>query len=165
MTTVREEEQYRKEYIIEVDRLYQRPTLRYYEQPGLQLGACHGSSQHRGRDGDLRSADRLQPLGECREALFTVVGDSPEALADVVKRLRTIVADAATDSIEALARTWHGSNRPDEGKPCALALVARNRSELREQLEFAGNALITEPSVRLGGSGVPDSYGRTQRHA
>ncbi|HVS39692.1 MAG TPA: beta-ketoacyl synthase N-terminal-like domain-containing protein, partial [Gemmataceae bacterium] len=83
------------------------------------------------------AADRLQPLGARGEALFVVEG-SDVAMTERLKRLRARL-DGSDDGIEADARAWFRHEQRAPNEPFAMALIARNRTELRSQLDWALN--------------------------
>jgi acyl transferase domain-containing protein/3-hydroxymyristoyl/3-hydroxydecanoyl-(acyl carrier protein) dehydratase len=98
---------------------------------------------------------RVQPLGPDQEALFVAEGASAADLADGLGRLRSAVAASPDQPLVAAARSWlaQSTGRPDA--PLAVALVARDRAELLEQVDAAREHLRREPEQRLPGPGVP----------
>jgi len=100
---------------------------------------------------DLDDATLRQPLGADREALFALEGDGPVALLSRLARLERFLSSA--EDLIALARQWHAENPAGPDSSHGLALVARNREELAQQLAYARRHLNEQPGERLGGNG------------
>ncbi len=81
-------------------------------------------------------ADRRQPLGPRDEALFVVEGRDSAALVHELERMLDRLAGPDA-GIEADARAWLRDHPGSPNEPLAVALVARDRTELRSQIEWA----------------------------
>ena len=68
----------------------------------LQVVLEEGPAEQR----SFNSADRIQPLGARREALFVIEADDGAGLRHELERLRTFAAQTAEADIEKLARSW-----------------------------------------------------------
>ena len=100
-------------------------------------------------------AERHQPLGAPEEGLFSVAGDSPRALIEAADRLQKFVMEGVGKGIDLLARQWQRLQPADWAMPLALALVARNRGELLDQLDFARTSIAEAPDRRIGNGDAP----------
>ena len=74
--------------------------------------------------------ERIAPLGAGTESLFSVTGDTPAELARGLDLLSLRATQTLDHDLALLARDWYGRAETAHQKPCALALVARNREEL-----------------------------------
>jgi len=94
-----------------------------------------------------------RPLGALDEGLFALEAYDVNGLLEKIDRLREFVAMAPGKGIEQLAVRWFREvgSTPD-GKLC-LAVVASNRSELLDQLEFAAQSMQQNPAGILGSNG------------
>ena len=98
-----------------------------------------------------RFADR--PLGALDEGLFALEADDANGMLEKLDRLREFAAMAPGNGIEQLAVRWlREVGRAPASRLC-LAMVASNRSELLDQLEFAAQAIQQNPSGALGSNG------------
>ncbi len=95
------------------------------------------------------AVERRQPLGPDPLALFTVFGDSPEALAAELKRLEGSLPDGP---VQAAARQWWAAQRPRQGR-LAVALVAASPDEARRAAAEARRHLKANPEQALDGPG------------
>jgi acyl transferase domain-containing protein/3-hydroxymyristoyl/3-hydroxydecanoyl-(acyl carrier protein) dehydratase len=125
---------------------------------GWEAGAC------------VERRDRLQPLGARREALFVVEGRDAHALREGLGRLRTHLDEAEGRPLGEAARRWHTGSPASLGAPLAVGLVARDRGELLEQIDFAQRSLArdaaqplpaTPPAFRDRVFYSPEPLGRT----
>ena len=89
--------------------------------------------------------DRLHLLGKHTEALFVIEGRDAHALLDGLGHLRSHLGALPDAALEALARSWHDKNPLAAALPCAVALVARDRPELVEQIDLAQRGLRDDP--------------------
>ncbi len=89
--------------------------------------------------------DRLHPLGKHTEALFAIEGRDARTLIDGLGRLRSHLGASPDASLEKLARGWHEKNPLSPALPLAVALVARDRVELVEQIDAAQRNLRDDP--------------------
>ncbi|HAH07368.1 MAG TPA: type I polyketide synthase [Elusimicrobia bacterium] len=99
------------------------------------------------------AAERRQPLGARREALFAVEEDTPPALVAGISNLRRWLKSQPADrGIEALARDWAAA-RPEgsQNRKLAVAFVPRTLEELSEQLALAERSLIQDPAAPIQG--------------
>ncbi|MEJ2198142.1 MAG: polyketide synthase, partial [Desulfuromonadales bacterium] len=94
-----------------------------------------------------------RPLGALDEGLFALEAYDVNGLLEKIDRLREFVAMAPGKGIEQLAVRWFREvgSTPD-GKLC-LAVVASNRSELLDQLEYAAQSMQQNPAGILGSNG------------
>ncbi|SNB46801.1 beta-ketoacyl synthase N-terminal-like domain-containing protein [Geobacter sp. DSM 9736] len=95
--------------------------------------------------------ERTLPWGFPAEAIFAVTANSPGELAATAKRLRSMAA--VGEDLTGLGRQWLKTHPNEASHPLALALVARSRGELIEQLDYALHSLEHEPQRRLGDNG------------
>jgi acyl transferase domain-containing protein/3-hydroxymyristoyl/3-hydroxydecanoyl-(acyl carrier protein) dehydratase len=93
--------------------------------------------------------DRLRPLGTNTEALFIIEGRDARTLIEGLGRLRSQMGAAPDASLEALARDWYEKNPLAPALPWAVALVARDRPELIEQIDVAQRGLRDDPTRPL----------------
>jgi acyl transferase domain-containing protein/3-hydroxymyristoyl/3-hydroxydecanoyl-(acyl carrier protein) dehydratase len=99
--------------------------------------------------------DRSRPLGSDAEALLVVEGPDPRGLIEGLGRLRQSLG-ATGAGVEALARAWLAENPQAPGAPRAVALVARGRDELLQQIDGAARHLARDPEQALPGpDGLP----------
>src|SRR6185369_14923879 len=70
-----------------------------------------------------------------------------------VQQLREFADSAAADTLLSLARQWYRWRPTDEAHPFAVAFVARDRAELREQLDWAARQLAESPRQALPAAG------------
>ncbi len=89
--------------------------------------------------------DRLHPLGKHTEALFVIEGRDARALLDRLGHLRSHLGALPDASLETLARSWYEQNPLASALPCAVSLVARDRPELVELIDFAQRSLRDDP--------------------
>jgi acyl transferase domain-containing protein/3-hydroxymyristoyl/3-hydroxydecanoyl-(acyl carrier protein) dehydratase len=117
--------------------------------------------------------DRLHPLGKHTEALFVAEGRDARALLDGLGRLRSRLGALPDASLETLARDWYEKNPLVPTLPQAVALVARDRLELVEQIDAAQRGLrddparpfVLRPALRDRVFHAPVPLGRTGRIA
>jgi PfaB family protein len=100
------------------------------------------------------AAESISPLGPREEGLFTVDGENTAALVDGLSRLRAWLADAPETPFEDTARMWYDHRAPNAQVALAVALVARTRTELREQIEATQQSLREQPDRSLPAAGV-----------
>jgi acyl transferase domain-containing protein/3-hydroxymyristoyl/3-hydroxydecanoyl-(acyl carrier protein) dehydratase len=98
--------------------------------------------------------DRLFPLGKRTEALFVVEGRDARALIEGLGQLRSQLGALSDATLETLARAWHekrtrsandGQSGASTSGSSAIALVARERRELVEQIDAAQRSLRDDP--------------------
>lgn len=82
--------------------------------------------------------------------LDALLADHPEAVADLVRRLREVLLEGQPSLMEPVRPGWHSVNfhDPVAGFVCALFPQAD-----RVQLVFERGALLPDPHQRLGGTG------------
>ena len=110
-----------------------------------------GVADKKGRSRPVFSA---RPLGPLDEGLFALEADSSADLLEGIDRLRAFIAEADDCPIESLALQWHRLAPTDSSLARCLALVAANRVELLEQLDYAAQSLRNDPDKALGGNGT-----------
>lgn len=148
--------------------LFARPAAARYWMHNRADGPRRAGVTSRGRDGSFSHvvleeaasgmpAELDQPLGPGDEALFMLTGTTPQEILARASRLEAAVSSGEEENIELRARDWFGGNNADRSHALGLALVARNRSELLEQIRFARCALTEKPAERLGGGDAPVS--------
>jgi acyl transferase domain-containing protein/3-hydroxymyristoyl/3-hydroxydecanoyl-(acyl carrier protein) dehydratase len=97
--------------------------------------------------------DRLHPLGKSAEALFVIEGRDAHALVEGLGRLRSQLGEQPEAALETLARRWYekragssdGGSVAYASGSLAIALVARDRRELVEQIDAAQRGLRDDP--------------------
>ena len=95
--------------------------------------------------------ERVAPIGRGPEFLFTCTGETPADLGRRLELLRRMASGTQGENLAALAREWHAGEEVARGKPLAIALVARNREELKALLD-QGELLV---ATRGDGSDSP----------
>ncbi|MEJ2471325.1 MAG: beta-ketoacyl synthase N-terminal-like domain-containing protein [Desulfuromonadales bacterium] len=111
------------------------------------------------KDGISARHFSARPLGPLTEGLFALAAEDIRQLLARVGQLVDFVAMAPAGSIEQLAILWHRDNPIDNHQKFRLAMVAANRSELLEQLEYARRSIQRTPEKALvhQGTNVPTS--------
>jgi acyl transferase domain-containing protein/3-hydroxymyristoyl/3-hydroxydecanoyl-(acyl carrier protein) dehydratase len=94
----------------------------------------------------VERSDRLHPLGKHTEALFVIEGRDARVLIDGLGRLRSLLGALPDAALEELARDWFEKNPLTPALPVAAALVARDRSELVEQIDAVQRCLRDDPA-------------------
>ncbi len=99
--------------------------------------------------------DRVHPLGKHTEALFVIEGRDAGALIDGLGRLRSFLGAWPDAGLGVLGHGWHEkrAGSVSDGKAAvayasgslAIALVARDRRELVEQIDAAEHCLRGDP--------------------
>ena len=107
---------------------------------GEDGGCVHVLLEEHDADACVDHAERLQPLGGRDEALFAVEGKDIAALIRGMERLCARL-DARDHGIEADARAWFRDHPGAPDEPLAVAFVARDRIELRGQIDWARRGL------------------------
>jgi PfaB family protein len=103
-----------------------------------------------------REGERLQPLGPGNEALFAISADTTALLAAAAKELEELAAGIPQLGIAALAQRWYRQKPAEPQHLLGLALVARSRDELQDQLRLAAEALNAERGLSAGsGTALP----------
>ncbi|HZY84853.1 MAG TPA: beta-ketoacyl synthase N-terminal-like domain-containing protein, partial [Gemmataceae bacterium] len=113
---------------------------------GWEAGAC------------AERRDRLQPLGPRTEALFVVEGRDAYALREGLGRLRNHLEGDESKPLEEAARRWHAESPASLGAPLAVGLVARDRAELLEQIDFAQRSLARDAAQPLPAPATPPAF-------
>ncbi len=83
------------------------------------------------------------------EGLFTVSGDDTSSLLDRLNGLRSWLMTTDSRGINTLAGRWLEANKSRPSAALAVALVARNRAELLEQIDAASRSLRERPAQPL----------------
>ena len=125
-------------------------------------GLAHVMLEEYEADACTDRADRLQPLGERGEALFVVEGPDIPALMRGLERLRGWL-DGPDHGIEADGRDWFQHCSGSAKEPLAVALVARDRAELRALIDWARNGGLGKeapPALRDRAFFSPRPFGR-----
>ncbi len=159
--------------------LYLPRTPRYWlrnraegpRRAGVSVFGVDGSCSHVVLEGwdnhpPRLEAERLAPLGAGTEWLFRVSGENRAELARGLDLLRLRSSQTHDSDLDGLAREWHARSETPDEKPCAIALVARNRDELaalidqgKQTLDNNGtdSGLLSHPSLhdRLFYSAAP----------
>jgi acyl transferase domain-containing protein/3-hydroxymyristoyl/3-hydroxydecanoyl-(acyl carrier protein) dehydratase len=91
----------------------------------------------------------VSPLGDRAETLFVVEGRNADELLQRVQELRRLADVASSDSPLSLGRQWHRQHPLKEDPALAVAFVARNHDELREQLDWASQQIVASPQQAL----------------
>jgi acyl transferase domain-containing protein/3-hydroxymyristoyl/3-hydroxydecanoyl-(acyl carrier protein) dehydratase len=103
-----------------------------------------------------RVGERLQPLGEGKEALFVISADNPALLAAAAKELESLAAGASQLGIAALAQRWYWQKPTEAHHLLGLALVPRSRDELLDLLRLAAEAVAAGMGLTAAsGTGLP----------
>ncbi|MCP4898691.1 MAG: acyltransferase domain-containing protein [bacterium] len=98
---------------------------------------------------------KRRPLGAPNEALFVVSGDTHPQLIDGLTELAEfagIDSHSSHDAVGNLARRWWRRRGADVGHDLAVALIARNTTELIEQANFARESISRSPNDRISGA-------------
>ena len=106
-----------------------------------------------GEESTLTVTERRQPLGAREEALFVVEADEQSALLNKLETLQSSVARTPLSNIEAFARDRWQQNQTDAAKKLGLAVIARDKTELSEQLKNA-RQIIEHGTSTLPGNRV-----------
>ncbi len=116
-------------------------------QRGRQLRSCRPRSVGAGR---LRRSSRPPaPAGNARRSLVCPRRPGRSRLTEGLDRLRGHMGSLPDVSLEALARGWYEKNPLSPALPWAVALVARDRPELIEQIEVVQRGLRDDPTRPL----------------
>ena len=144
--------------------IFIHPPLPHYWLHNRADGPRRAGVSCRGRDGSfshviLEESSSTGPAadlpGACAdEALFVATGTTSDIIAQL-SRLQATVSSAAGEDIEQIARQWFSGNVPDPSSPLGLAMVARDRAELLEQMEFARRSLADRPEQGIGTGNPP----------
>jgi acyl transferase domain-containing protein/3-hydroxymyristoyl/3-hydroxydecanoyl-(acyl carrier protein) dehydratase len=119
-----------------------------------------GTCSHVVLEGFENKAGRAQtttverPLGPLDEGLFVLEADNVEGLLKKIAQLQDHVAMAPDGGIEALAMQWYRETGLGQNNQRCLAMVASNRAELLDQLDYASLSLRDNPDKMLGGNGM-----------
>jgi PfaB family protein len=97
--------------------------------------------------------ETVSPCGPREEGLFAVEADDVAGLTDNLGRLRAWLDETPDAPLELTAHAWHLRRAPKPEAAQAVALVARSRSELAEQIEATRQALRDHPEQSLPASG------------
>ena len=100
-----------------------------------------------------RATESTSPLGPREEGLFAVEADDVASLIDNLGRLRAWLDETPDTPLEVTARAWFLRHAPKPQAALAVALVARNRPELAEQIDAARQFLREHPDQSLPASG------------
>jgi acyl transferase domain-containing protein/3-hydroxymyristoyl/3-hydroxydecanoyl-(acyl carrier protein) dehydratase len=160
------------------------PALRNTENPRSEFGrlrpACFATHWARDRDDGPRRAGvsslsvdgncihvvleapeasaatttMVEPLFE-REGLFVVDGDNAAALVDGLRQFRVWLGNSSEQAIGSIARAWCRHSRPRATSSVAVTMVARDTSELLEQIAFARKAVQDQPDRALPAADAP----------
>lgn len=102
--------------------------------------------------GKVIAQERLQPLGARQDALFMVEGNSQDALLVRLEKLHQYVSQTSIEQIETLARDFW-QQQPVQGiQTLGAALLARDRTELSQQVEHMRQAIRTDQSLVFPGN-------------
>ena len=101
-------------------------------------------------DGSAWLAGPTQPS----ETLFVVARQHVEDLLLGIRELRGL----RDDSLRSLARRWHRQHPRNDEQGLAIAFVARDQRELREQLDWATRQLADSPRQALPSSTGPATF-------
>jgi acyl transferase domain-containing protein/3-hydroxymyristoyl/3-hydroxydecanoyl-(acyl carrier protein) dehydratase len=99
--------------------------------------------------------DAEPTTGPRDEALFSVEGGDVAALVEGLGRLRDRVAEMAELRLEEAARDWSRRQPARPQAPLAVAMVARGRAELLEQIDTTQRFLRERPHRSLPAPGTP----------
>ena len=94
-----------------------------------------------------------RPLGALDEGLFALEAYDVNGLLEKIDRLREFVAMAPGKGIEQLAIRWFREIGSAPDNKLCLAVVASNRSELLDQLDYAAQSIQQKPAGILGSNG------------
>jgi PfaB family protein len=99
------------------------------------------------------AVERVQPLGDRSEALFTLHAVSPAELLEQIEKLRA--ESMSLESIESVARRWWNqeSTAPGRSANSTLAVIARDSAQLQRLLQTA------ETRIRSGVKETSDGAG------
>jgi len=139
--------------------LYLPRTPRYWlrnraegpRRAGVSVFGVDGSCSHVVLEGwdsipPRLETERIAPLGAGTECLFSVTGESQAELARGLDLLQLRSTQMTDNGLEALALEWHLRTEAPNEKPCAIALVARNRDELAALIEQGKQVLANNGS-------------------
>lgn len=102
--------------------------------------------------GKVIAQERLQPLGARQDALFMVEGNSQDALLLRLEKLHQYVSQTSIEQIETLARDFWRQQPVQGTQTLGAALLARDRTELSQQVEHMRQAIRTDQSLALPGN-------------
>jgi len=113
---------------------------------GISVFGVDGTCSHvvlEGWDNNPRRTepDRIAPTGPGTEFIFTLTGENQTELARGLDLLRRQAGDTPGSDLLPLAREWHSREDTASKKPLALAMVARNREELRALIDQGAGLL------------------------
>jgi len=100
------------------------------------------------------SHDRLQPTGARKEALFPVEADDQAGLIARLQQLYTHVEQTEITQIESLARAWWHQQGTNPGHTFGVALIARSRTELLDQINAVRQALTNGTTPAFPGNRI-----------
>ncbi|HAM36607.1 MAG TPA: type I polyketide synthase [Elusimicrobia bacterium] len=108
-----------------------------------------------GADDALTAAERRQPLGARREALFVLEADDAAGLLSGLGELRVWLGRQEGDChVEALARRWWSARGCEPGRRLGLVFVARDAGDLRELMAAAEQSLQENPERPIAGDRI-----------
>jgi len=102
-------------------------------------------------------------VGDLREGLFVVCGETSLEILDQLAQLtQWIDAQTESEKIYRLAKGWFYGHHKSNQKRAAIALVARNKGELFQQINFIKSHVETTPDQTIGASDtrLPQSFSR-----
>jgi acyl transferase domain-containing protein/3-hydroxymyristoyl/3-hydroxydecanoyl-(acyl carrier protein) dehydratase len=101
------------------------------------------------------AAERRQPLGARREALFAIEADAAAGLLDGIARLRSWLAGQGPGAgVEALARRWWACEGGLPERKLGLAFVAGSAADLGELLDAAESSMRDNPERPISGDRI-----------
>ena len=152
--------------------LYLPRTPRYWlrnraegpRRAGVSVFGVDGSCSHVVLEGwdnipPRLETDRIAPLGAGTECLFSITGENPAELARGLDLLRLRCNRTPDSDLYSMGREWHARAETPDDKPCAIALVARNRDELSTLIDH-GLDLLGNHGDRSGLSAHPSLHDR-----
>lgn len=139
-------------YIPKSPRYWLRNRAEGPRRAGISVFGVDGSCSHVVLEGwdnipSRLEIERIAPLGTGSEYIFCVSGENRAELARGLDLLNLRINQTHDGELESLAREWHARAEAPNDKPCAMALVARNRDELA--------ALINQGKQVLDNDGEP----------
>ncbi len=114
---------------------------------GIDGSCSHVVLEGRGPQPSESSFDRVAPLGEGVDFLFSLAGDTPDEIKVKLDILSRNISGIKAINISKIASEWYEQYHNSADKPLAMTLVARNRDELE--------ALIEQGKQTLTAGGLP----------
>jgi PfaB family protein len=115
------------------------------------------------KSGKASPVSTERPLGALDEGLFALEAESVDGLLKKISQLQDFVAMAPDGEIEQLALQWYRDAGLEQSNTLCIAMVASNRAELLDQLEYALLELQDNPNKALGNNGTTLAAGIRDR--